>query len=115
MDMNLDAFYQKINSTGLVPVVVIEDAGDAFATALALLSGGIDMMEITFRTACAKEAIAIVKEKVPDMLVGAGTILNVSQASEARHRKPSMPVLLLSYLRDSRRRSYGSVRNGMFR
>lgn len=68
---------------GLVPVVVIENADDAEDTAKALLAGGIDVMEITFRTAAAREAIARVCESVPEMLVGAGTVVNVSQCAQA--------------------------------
>ena len=74
---------QKMEETGLVPVVVIDNIEDAVPTAKALLQGGIGMMEITFRTSCAKDAIAMVKKKVPDMVVGAGTILDVKQAQDA--------------------------------
>lgn len=74
---------QKMEETGLVPVVVIDNIEDAVPTAKALLQGGIGMMEITFRTSCAKDAIAMVKKEVPDMVVGAGTILDVKQAQDA--------------------------------
>ncbi|MBR6254477.1 MAG: bifunctional 4-hydroxy-2-oxoglutarate aldolase/2-dehydro-3-deoxy-phosphogluconate aldolase [Clostridiales bacterium] len=74
---------QRMEETGLVPVVVIENIEDAVPTAKALLAGGIGMMEITFRTACAKDAIAKVKNEVPEMLVGAGTVLDVNQAQDA--------------------------------
>ena len=74
---------QKIEETGIVPVVVIENIEDAVPTAKALLAGGIGVMEITFRTLCAKEAIARVKEEVPDMTVGAGTILDIIQVQDA--------------------------------
>lgn len=46
----------KLAASGLVPVVVLEDANDALPTAKALLAGGLCVMEITFRTACAAEA-----------------------------------------------------------
>ena len=81
--VNKKSIMQRIEKTGLVPVVVIEDIEDAVPTARALLAGGIDMMEITFRTACAKEAIRKVNEEVPEMLVGAGTILDLLQVQEA--------------------------------
>ena len=81
--MESDIILQRMEKTGLVPVVVIENVEDAVPTAKALLEGGIDMMEITFRTACAKDAIAKVKNEVPGMLVGAGTILDIRQAKEA--------------------------------
>ncbi|MBR2750509.1 MAG: bifunctional 4-hydroxy-2-oxoglutarate aldolase/2-dehydro-3-deoxy-phosphogluconate aldolase [Clostridiales bacterium] len=74
---------EKIHEAGIVPVVVIEDVNDAVPTARALLDGGITFMEITFRTSCAKEAIEMVAKQVPEMIVGAGTVLNVRQAEEA--------------------------------
>ena len=48
---------KKLSNTGIVPVVVIDNAKDAVPTAQALLAGGIDVMEITFRTAAAPESI----------------------------------------------------------
>ena len=73
----------RLARAGVVPVVVLEDAGDAVPTAKAMLAGGVDVMEITFRTAAAPEAIRAVAENCPDMLVGAGTIINVEQAKLA--------------------------------
>ncbi len=67
----------------VVPVVVLEDAKDAVPTANAMITGGVDVMEITFRTAAAPDAIKAVSENCPDMLVGAGTVLNVEQAKLA--------------------------------
>ena len=68
---------------GVVPVVVLDDAKDAIPTAKAMLAGGIDVMEITFRTAAAPDAIKAVSESCPDMLVGAGTVLNLEQCKLA--------------------------------
>ncbi|MBE6781981.1 MAG: bifunctional 4-hydroxy-2-oxoglutarate aldolase/2-dehydro-3-deoxy-phosphogluconate aldolase [Ruminococcaceae bacterium] len=73
----------RLANAGVVPVVVIEDANDAVPTANAMLKGGIDVMEITFRTAAAKDAIAKVAESCPDMLVGAGTIITLEQCKTA--------------------------------
>jgi 2-dehydro-3-deoxyphosphogluconate aldolase/(4S)-4-hydroxy-2-oxoglutarate aldolase len=67
----------------IVPVVVIKDINDTVPTLNGLIEGGINVAEITFRTACAKEAIALGKREFPGMLIGAGTILNVTQAKEA--------------------------------
>ncbi len=67
----------------VVPVVVLDRAEDAIPTAKAMVAGGVDVMEITFRTACAADAIQTVAENCPDMLVGAGTVLNVEQAKLA--------------------------------
>lgn len=75
--------FEKLKSAGVVPVVVIESAEDAVPTAKALLRGGISFMEITFRTSCAEEAIRNVAREVPEMHVGAGTIVNRKQAETA--------------------------------
>ncbi|MDD4096625.1 MAG: bifunctional 4-hydroxy-2-oxoglutarate aldolase/2-dehydro-3-deoxy-phosphogluconate aldolase [Oscillospiraceae bacterium] len=71
---------EQIGHSGIVPVVVIQDVAQAVPTALALLDGGIRTMEITFRTPCAADAIRAVAREVPEMLVGAGTVLTVDQA-----------------------------------
>jgi 2-dehydro-3-deoxyphosphogluconate aldolase/(4S)-4-hydroxy-2-oxoglutarate aldolase len=73
----------RIHNAGVVPVVVLENAADAVPTAKAMLAGGIDVMEITFRTAAAQEAIAAVSKECPDMLVGAGTVVNLEQCKAA--------------------------------
>ena len=74
---------ERLAQAGIVPVVVLEKVEDAVPTAEALLAGGIDVMEITFRTAAAADCIREVSEKVPGMLAGAGTVLNVEQAKKA--------------------------------
>ena len=66
-----------------MPVVVLEDAAQAVPTAKALLKGGITAMEITFRTAAAKASIAKVAKEVPEMIVGAGTVVNLEQLHDA--------------------------------
>ncbi|SHJ04450.1 bifunctional 4-hydroxy-2-oxoglutarate aldolase/2-dehydro-3-deoxy-phosphogluconate aldolase [Thermoclostridium caenicola] len=74
---------KRIGLCGVVPVVVIEDAKDAVPTAKALYDGGVDVMEITFRTSAAKESIRRVAEEFPDICVGAGTVLTLDQAKAA--------------------------------
>ena len=81
--MDSHSILKRIENVGIVPVIVIDNIDDAVPCAKALLSGGVDMMEITFRTACAAEAIAKVKKEVPDMIVGAGTVLDSDQLSRA--------------------------------
>lgn len=73
----------KLNNAGIVPVVVIDDAKDTIPAAKAILAGGIDVMEITFRTAAAAEAIKAVADNCPDMLVGAGTVITLEQCQKA--------------------------------
>ena len=74
---------ERLHNAGVVPVVVLDDAKDAVPTAKAMLAGGIDVMEITFRTAAAADSIKAVAQECPDMLVGAGTILNLEQCKLA--------------------------------
>ncbi len=79
-------FSEKVSKTGIIPVVVLNKVEDAVPLADALLKGGIDFMEITFRTECAADCISEISRKVPEMNVGAGTVLNVSQARLAVER-----------------------------
>ena len=74
---------EEISACGIIPVVVLNDADVAVPTARALLRGGIDVMEITFRTAAAQASIARVTAEVPEMKVGAGTVVTVQQARDA--------------------------------
>ncbi len=60
--------------SSVIPVVVIEHIEDAVPLSLALIKGGISVIEVTLRTECALEAIRIIREKVPAMCIGAGTI-----------------------------------------
>ena len=64
---------------GIIPVVVIDNAEDAINTAKAMLKGGINVMEITLRTTAAIDAIISVSSSCPEMLVGAGTVINSQQ------------------------------------
>ena len=74
---------KRMACAGIVPVVVLEDAKDAVPTAKAMVAGGIDVMEITFRTAAAADSIRAVAAEVPEMLVGAGTVVNLEQCKLA--------------------------------
>ena len=74
---------ERLANSIVVPVVVLDKAEDAIPTARAMAAGGVDTMEITFRTACAPEAIKAVAENCPEVCVGAGTIVNVEQAKLA--------------------------------
>ena len=67
----------------LIPVVVIKDINDTDKIMTALKDYGVYTAEITFRTACAEEAISLASKNHPDMLIGAGTVINVEQATRA--------------------------------
>ena len=74
---------ERLANSIVVPVVVLDKVEDAVPTARAMAAGGVDTMEITFRTACAPECIKAVAENCPDVLVGAGTIVNLEQCKLA--------------------------------
>ena len=73
----------QIYDCGIVPVVKLDKADDAVPLAKALIAGGIRCIEVTFRTACAEEAIRAISKEVPEMLLGAGTVLTPEQAQQA--------------------------------
>ena len=79
----MSTIFEKFSKIGIIPVVVLEDAKDAEPLGKALMEGGLPCAEVTFRTAAAEEAIKIMTEKFPDMLVGAGTVLTTEQADRA--------------------------------
>ncbi len=64
----------------VIPVIVIDDANDAVPLAEALLAGGMDVIEVTCRTAAAADALANIKKALPEMLLGAGTVVTPDQA-----------------------------------
>ena len=80
---SMNTVLEKIRKMGIVPVVVIENEKDAVPLADALCNGGLACAEVTFRTAAAGEAIRLMKEAHPEMLVGAGTVLTVDQVDRA--------------------------------
>jgi len=74
---------EEIGNYGIIPMVKIEDAKDAVPLGKALINGGLPVAEITFRTDEAKQAIKNITEELPDVLVGAGTVLNLENAKAA--------------------------------
>lgn len=74
---------KRIGSYGIIPVIKIDDVENAVPLAKALVAGGLPVAEITFRTAAAEEAIRRITKEVPEMLVGAGTILTTEQVDKA--------------------------------
>lgn len=79
----MNAVLEKIGKIGIVPVIKIEDAEKAVPLAKALCDGGLPVAEVTFRTAAAQEAIKKISDALPDMLVGAGTVLTTEQVDQA--------------------------------
>lgn len=81
--MNSATPYDQFFSDRLLPAVTVADSRQAVEVAKALQEGGLSVMEITFRTAVTLDAIRAVREEVPGMSVGAGTILTPSRIDEA--------------------------------
>ena len=79
----MNAILEQIQKIGIVPVVVINDEKDAVPLAKALCAGGLPCAEVTFRTAAAAGAIKAMTEAFPNMVVGAGTVLNAEQVDAA--------------------------------
>ena len=73
----------QIKQHKIVPVVVLKELDETIPTLKALCDGGLPVAEITFRTACAADAIRLGCEKFPEMLIGAGTVINAEQANRA--------------------------------
>ncbi len=74
---------EKLSLAGLVPVIKIENSEDAVPLCKALSDGGLPVAEITFRTDAAQQAIENVHGQLPDVLLGAGTVLTVDQVKRA--------------------------------
>jgi 2-dehydro-3-deoxyphosphogluconate aldolase/(4S)-4-hydroxy-2-oxoglutarate aldolase len=74
---------ERLGGLGIIPVVKIEDSGQACELAEALQMGGLPCIEITFRTQAAEESIRRIVAAQPEMLVGAGTVLSLPQARRA--------------------------------
>lgn len=74
---------KQISDIGIVPVIAIDDAEKAVPLAKALVAGGLPVAEVTFRTAACEAAIRAISREVPEMLVGAGTVLTHDQLDRA--------------------------------
>ncbi len=75
---------ETLGAAGVIPVIVIDDIEKAVPLARALVKGGLPVLEVTFRTACAAEAIAKIKAEVPGATLIAGTVLTIEQLNAAR-------------------------------
>ncbi len=79
----MDDVLGQIATLRLIPVVKIEDSKDAVPLGRALLKGRLPIAEITFRTAAAEGSIRILTAELPELLVGAGTVLTIEQVKSA--------------------------------
>ncbi len=74
---------KQIGAAKVLPIVTLDRSESAYRLATALLESGLPVMEITFRSDAATDSIRIVREQIPHMLVGAGTVLSVKQVESA--------------------------------
>ena len=79
----MNAVIQTLSRIGIVPVIAIDDASKAVPLAKALAAGGLNAAEITFRTPAGEEALRQIAREMPEMLVGAGTVLAREQVDRA--------------------------------
>jgi len=81
--VDIDTLSARLAELRVVPVVSIDDAADAVGLADALRDGGLPIVEVTFRTAAAADAIARIRAACPGVLVGAGTVLDAATVDRA--------------------------------
>lgn len=74
---------EVIKKNGVVPVISINNSKDAKSLGKSLIEGGLNIVEITFRTEAAAESIKILSENYPELVVGAGTVLSVENVDTA--------------------------------
>ena len=82
--MQKEELYQKISQLKVVPVIVIDDLDSAVPLANALIEGGMSIIEITFRTDVAAQAIKVICKEYPRLIVGAGTVLTIDNLKMAQ-------------------------------
>lgn len=75
---------EEVSASGIIAVLIVDDAADAVPLARSLLDGGIRVMELTLRTPAAIDALSAIRREVPEMVAGIGTILTVEQLHAAR-------------------------------
>jgi 2-dehydro-3-deoxyphosphogluconate aldolase/(4S)-4-hydroxy-2-oxoglutarate aldolase len=80
---SLKAIEARLRAAGVVPVVELPEAEDAVPLADALVAGGLSCVEITFRTPAAREGLAAIRAAHPEILLGAGTVLEEEQLDAA--------------------------------
>lgn len=76
------ALAKRLEKCGIIAVLVVDRVEDAVPLAKALLAGGVDVMELTLRTSAAMDALRAIKQDVPEMTAGVGTILTPQQVDE---------------------------------
>ena len=79
----MNPIVEKVYQIGIIPVIAFNSVDEALPLCKALAEGGLPAAEVTFRTACAEECIRKIHDEMPEMLLGAGTVLTCEQADRA--------------------------------
>ena len=79
-----DAIINQLGQLGVIPIIVMRDVEDAVPVAEALVGAGLPTLEVTYRTAAAGQSLERIRGRFPELLLGAGTVLTLDQAKEAR-------------------------------
>lgn len=79
----MNSVLERVYEIGIIPVIAFNSVDEAVPLCKALVAGGLPAAEVTFRTACAEECIKKIHAEVPEMLLGAGTVLTIDQADRA--------------------------------
>jgi len=75
--------FEKIKEFKIIPVAIINNVNDAIPLGKALIEAGLPVIEVTFRTEAAAESIKKLTKELPNLFVGAGTVLKVDQVKKA--------------------------------
>ncbi|MCE0492419.1 bifunctional 4-hydroxy-2-oxoglutarate aldolase/2-dehydro-3-deoxy-phosphogluconate aldolase [Vibrio salinus] len=81
----MNTIIEQISALKIIPVIAIDDAEDIIPLGKALVENGLPVAEITFRSSSAGEAIRLLRQSQPDMLIGAGTVLTQQQIFDAKN------------------------------
>ncbi|NBI42697.1 bifunctional 4-hydroxy-2-oxoglutarate aldolase/2-dehydro-3-deoxy-phosphogluconate aldolase [[Haemophilus] felis] len=92
MGYNTNELVQKLAQLKVVPVIALDEAQDILPLAQTLAENGLPIAEITFRSAAAVEAIRLLREKAPNILIAAGTVLTPEQVVQAKNAGADMIV-----------------------
>ena len=79
----MNEILKRVSDIGIIPVIAFNSVEEAVPLCKALVAGGLPAAEVTFRTACAEDCIRTIAKEVPEMLLGAGTVLTKEQADRA--------------------------------
>lgn len=92
MSYNTNELVQKLAQLKVVPVIALDEAQDILPLAQTLAENGLPIAEITFRSPAAAEAIRLLRENNPDILIAAGTVLTPEQVVQAKNTGADMIV-----------------------